>query len=827
MAVKFIVTSKDVETEEPDVSLIGGKAHALAKLGQEFPIPEWFAVTPHSFSGRGFKAEAKKHIKRGLKELGPGPYAVRSSAIDEDGSDSSFAGQLESFLNVEVRDIEPYIRKVRNSAFSESVIAYRKQRGISDKPSTPGILVQKMVQANQAGVAFSVDPIHPDKDQMTIMATAGLADRLVSGEINGDTYTVSRGGKPLSEELSGNTPSLTEKQLSEVAALCLRCEEHFGCPQDIEWAFEEDRLYLVQSRPITTLATTGSLTIWDNSNIVESYSGVASPLTFSFASYVYAEVYMAFAKIMGVSNKRIEAHRNVFANMLGFINGHVYYNLLNWYRALSLLPGFTMNRKFMEQMMGVREALPEHLVRNMLPQNTSLVGKTLDGLHLAITLIKLFVNNFTLPYQVQGFYKRLNRVLAAPSNPLKEMDETELVAHYRYLESELLAQWHPPLINDFMCMIAFGLSQKALKKWCGEDKGQSIHNDFMIGQGDIISAEPAQRIKDMGNLVRGDKKTVKLLINGSPKALENHAELKQHFDEYVEKFGDRCTQELKLESLTLHEDPTTLLQAIGFTAQQKKTADAQEKPNPSVNLEQALSRNPVKKWIAIKLVNWAKARVRDRENLRFERTRVFGRVRQVFLQIGQHFAEKEIIQQRRDIFYLNVHEILGAIEGTVTSYNLEKLVAIRRTDASRFEELSSMPNRFETRGAILPHILEQPPQEQQGLAEGDRRQGLGCCSGVVRAKVRVVHDPRTEALKPGEILVAKHTDPGWIALFSNASGIIVERGSLLSHSAIVAREMGIPAIVAISDIMEWLKTGDEVEMNGTTGEVVKINHEEA
>ena len=159
-----------------------------------------------------------------------------------------------------------------------------------------------------------------------------------------------------------------------VATLARDASRHFGRPQDIEWAIDGSgttsrqrqsagTLYLLQSRPITTLAHAADpdadLAIWDNSNIVESYSGVTTPLTFSFASEIYQGVYRQFCRLMGVPDRVVAEEDDTFRNMLGLIRGRLYYNLLNWYRVLALLPGFTVNRKFMEQMMGVRESLPE------------------------------------------------------------------------------------------------------------------------------------------------------------------------------------------------------------------------------------------------------------------------------------------------------------------------------------------------------------------------------------------------------------------------------------------------------------------------------------
>jgi pyruvate,water dikinase len=256
----------------------------------------------------------------------------------------------------------------------------------------------------------------------------------------------------------------------------------------------------------------------------------------------------------------------------------------------------------------------------------------------------------------------------------------------------------------------------------------------------------------------------------------------------------------------------------------------------------------------------ARHRVRDRENLRFERTRLFGRVRRIFLEIGKRLWAEGRLDDSRDVFYLEVREILGFIEGTATSDDLAGLARVRRR---RFEEyaLEQKPaDRFETRGAVYianDFLARTPRNRHAGTSNGagtdtrdgirlgasdesgpgahqnqagaptdgsspDLLVGLGCCPGVVRGPVRVIRDPRGASLEDGEILVAERTDPGWILLFPSAAAILVERGSLLSHSAIVAREMGIPAIVSIPGITELLRDGEWVEMDGSSGEVRRI-----
>ena len=215
--------------------------------------------------------------------------------------------------------------------------------------------------------------------------------------------------------------------------------------------------------------------------------------------------------------------------------------------------------------------------------------------------------------------------------------------------------------------------------------------------------------------------------------------------------------------------------------------------------------------------------MKNRENLRFERTRLFGRVREIFLRIGYILTSMNVIEEKRDIFYLEVDEILFYIDGKSTTNNLRELIAIRKEQYMKYKG-TNPDERFYSYGAV--NIGNDFKREKQIMTE-DREvvlelKGIGASPGKVQGRVRVITNPANAKLEQGEILIAEYTDPGWIMLFPAASGILVERGSLLSHSAIVSRELGIPAVVGITGLLNTLKTGDLVELDGTTGVVKKI-----
>lgn len=869
---------------------MGGKAGALAALEDaRLPIPPWFVVSPADC--REILPEElpllletgdRERLQEALGRLVPDAglcsqitatlarlcpngeaVAVRSSALDEDGSEHSFAGQLDSFLFVAPADVPAKVAAVWRSGFNERVLAYRREKGLSVTPPLPAVLVQRMVIADVAGVAFSADPVNGRRGIAVVSGVYGLGTALVSGECDADTWRVDRGGRIVESRIAdkgvahradpgspegvcseavipdlANRPCLSSDQVCAVADLARRTARHFGRPQDIEWAMENNTLYLLQSRPITSLATLpdpdGGLNIWDNSNIAESYGGVTTPLTFSFALHIYEEVYRQFCRIMAVPDDAIAANERIFPRMLGLVRGRVYYNLLNWYRLLALLPGFATNRRFMEQMMGVKEGIPEAIINEAVTAYR--VAPWRDRLNLIGSVTGLVRNLNGLKRSIPRFFERLNSALAAPDPPLEQQRPDELTAHYRMLEAQLLTRWDAPLVNDFFAMVFYGLLRKLTASWCGDDL-ETLQNDLLSGEGGMISAEPARRVREMAGVAAQDAALTELLATGDITAIDRaiaaHAELEPLYRAYLEKFGDRCLDELKLESATLHDDPLPLQRSIGEFARRINSGGAVQPLDEAAirraaeeRVKGALAGNLLKRMLFGWVLGQARSRVRDRENLRFERTRLFGRVRHIFVEMGRRFHADGILDDPRDIFWLEQDEIFGFVEGTASSTNLRGLAALRRSEFDGWQNWEQPADRFDTRGMASHAQTCRSTAAAPTTPRGDTLQGTGCCPGVVRGAVRVVIDPRGVVIRQGEILVAERTDPGWIMLFPACSGLLVERGSLLSHSAIVARELGIPAVVSIPGITSWLRTGDQVEMDGASGVVRRLQREE-
>ena len=866
---------------------LGGKAGALAALGDtDFPVPPWIVLAPDAFDRSVTEAQrealaiattyddvtalldnlmmapdVKSALMSELHTLaGDGQrFAVRSSAADEDSAQHSFAGQLESYLFVSLENVPCRVADVWRSGFGERVFAYRKEHGLSPSPGVPAVLIQIMVDADVSGVAFSIDPVSGDRGIAVVGSVFGVGTALVSGDADADTHRVDCHGAVVSCELATKTIehrfsssaregvaavavdagrteqwALSDAEVASVARLVRKAEIFFGRPQDIEWAMASGELYLLQSRPITSFAITadvgGALNIWDNSNIAESYRGVTTPLTFSFARNAYEGVYTQLCRIFAIPEARIDDNRAALKNMIGLIRGRVYYNVLNWYRLLAQTPGYRTNATFFEQMIGLQEPIPEEALGTATKR--SLPSRLAECFRLLRTSISIVVNLFTLDFKIRRFYGRVEAALTTRPD-LATLRANELVGEYRLLESRLITRWDAPLINDFFAMSFYGILCKLCVKWCGDEAG-TLQNNLLCATGGMVSTEPAERLQTMAQIAAGNKDLARALREAEFREITPQIEADEEFhrlyQSYLEEFGDRCINELKLESHTLHDDPTMLLRAIGALAAQN-IGPATDTGNNRCALRaeaeecvrHTLASQTLKRWTFEWVLGNARDTIRNRENLRLERTRVFGRVRRIFVELGKRLSNIDALADPRDVFYLHTREVLDFVEGTAVTTDLRKLISLRKEEFAEYERQDPPPDRFETRGVVYRNCFDATLETNDG---GDTRTGIGCCPGQVSGAVRVVTDPRTAMLQQGDILVAECTDPSWIMLFPFASGLLVERGNLLSHSAIMAREMGIPTIVSISGVTRWLSNGDTVEFDGASGIVRRTGGDE-
>lgn len=782
--------------------------------------------------------------------------AVRSSAIGEDDVKTSFAGQMDSFLFIsEEQSYIESIKKCWASVFSERALTYRH---ISKLPLTDikiAVIVQKMIFGEVSGVMFTANPMENKLDEIVINSTYGIGEGIVSGELGTDLFCIDKNNGAISEQLTEKTheivfnenkkqgttkkalqkqrinkPSLSKNQIKKLVEIGKRIQELYNAPQDIEWTIKSNRIYVLQTRPITTLISKAENEIvWDNSNIIESFPGITKPLTFSFAKMAWASVFRQSARSMGVNEKIIQENDELFNNMLGLVNGRVYYNLMKWYQFVSFFPGFKQNRKYMEQMMGVKESYNYKKQRNRfltkegllsLPEMMRLIYGLAKNYLILDKEVKKFQENFQTNYDMLIGYN------------FKKMKPKEIMDIFNQTKKRLLEEWKVEGINDYSAMVFYGLVRNLTKKYKLDETG-SIHNDLFCGEKDMDSTRPTKQLILMANKIKEDKSLYKLFNENKEKLIlkevyenKKYSDFKESLNEYLDEFGFRCMSELKLEEKSLKDDPTFVITIIKNYLNLKNLdldginqTEIEKRLNAEKTINEKLKWKPLQKTFFYWALRNARKSVKYRENMRLSRTKVFGLVREAFRTIGDNFAKEGVITVSDDIFYLEIDEIFDFIRGKNKSKNLKNLVKIRKEAYDKFEKIE-MPERFVTREDFDIYApVEVITKEETTDSKKNKNvlTGVSCCPGIVKNKVKVILSPNDNVELNGEILVADKTDPGWVPLYPSVSGLLIERGSVLSHSAIVARELGLPTIVGIKGLTKKVKDGQIVKIDAGKG----------
>jgi rifampicin phosphotransferase len=808
------------------------------------------------------------------------PVAVRSSAVAEDGLQHSFAGIFESVLGVgDFESLLKAVRRVWTSALSPRAVAYREQAGLPANDARMGVIVQQMVDASQAGVCFTCNPATGAADEVVIHSLWGVGEGLVSRGLPADSFVVDRSTQAISAEIADKPeqyrldrqrgglrcvgvptedrqrPSLSDEQVRQVAAAALAIEADAGRPQDIEFCVDAaGRLAILQARPVTTLsssdvqaaehAATGNVQVWDNSNIIESYSGVTTPMTFSFIRRAYSIVYHCFAEVMGIPQHVVREHHRTFENMLGLFRGRVYYNLKNWYRLVQLFPGYQYNARFMESMMGVREPL---VLEEQLPRPSLLRRWFVEFPGLLKLIARSGWNFCRIRSRVARFHHHFQHHYQAWSQvDFDALPPHEIMQAYETLEDALLWNWKAPIINDFYVMIHYGLLRKTCTNWCGDVDG-SLQNDLLCGEGGLLSDEPAREMLDLARMVRADAALQRLFEELPPPALPSRvagdpqfAPFHERMTRYLDEYGLRCVGELKLETRSHRDEPHRVYQIIrdyvadGGAAIDTAAATRQREREVRVDAERRCvasfpntPRGLLRRMLFRRILRNTRMGIRNRENMRFARTRIYGLLRQMLRSIGRHFADQGLLEGEDDIFYLTLDEVWDFIRGTAVCTDLRGLAEVRRQEYDRYRD-GSVPapaDRFVTSGMAYWGNSLQDERSQNATPPEGTLKGTGCCPGIVAGRTQRILDPARCNGFDGEILVAERTDPGWVPYYPAFSGILIERGSVLSHSAIVAREMGIPTIVGIAGLTAALQSGQHVRMDGRSGTVEILDRE--
>jgi phosphohistidine swiveling domain-containing protein len=731
---------------------LGGKAKNLTLLRRKgLNIPYFFVVSSDEISRRSI-VSIKEEILEKTKNWEEG-LILRSSADCEDGNKYSFAGLFESVIIKNSDEINGAIEKIIKSSDAKRVQDYLKLKDIKNKPKV-SIIVQRFMEGNTSGVIFNLD-----KDYI-INSNPGTALSIVQGKAC-DEYLINKKDKRI-EIVNKVHNSLSQKQIISLIKIADKVNEIFGSCQDIEWTIKDNNLFVLQSRPVTEFNKKEKILVWDNSNIAESYSGIVLPLTYSFAKRMYSKVYRQVAFASGVSRKKISEYGSVFDEMLGHFYGRFYYNMENWYKMLTLFPGYKSNKLNFDRMISIQSKteLEEDYKKN--------VGPFFKIKYYPLIFFKFIRFNS----EIKKFEKRIKQILEEFSKKdLNKISRENLFKEFQYLEKCFISVWHIPIENDFLAMTFNGfLIKEAIKKGLTESEVL----DQLSGIGNL---KTAQQTEDLISLAK------------SPNI--------QNIEKYFKIYGGRFVNELKLESEELTRDSREFKELLNSY---KNIVPRGKKEINSIDLGRRgnFYLKQTKKYL------------RQREELRILRAKVFSLSRKIFLEMGRKMKNENIIENHRDIFYLELNELLDNVLGK----RLKKEIKLRKIEYKEYEKINpgNILHTKEDKEIIITNNIQKE-------LVGDLIKGRPCSNGEVYDQVNLIKNSTPSFNKNYGIIITETADPGWAPILSICKGIIIEKGGILSHISILARELGVPCIINVPGIMQKIKKGDMIYMNGSTGEI--------
>ena len=786
------------------------KAKNLGILAAEgFPVPKFIVLSEReepdlSFSEKDF-------------------FAVRSNFSAEDGGEHSFAGQFLTRLNVKREKVEEAVQEVFASYAGSLDYKEKANRGkeeycsqkqgkeeLQEKAeqkkaeqrkvgsSVETVIIQEMLFPEKSGVLFTKNPKGLLSEMVAVLGQ-GLGDKVVEDQENVLTYHYfpgeclyleghSAGFSPEKEEekskslvsegslQKSQSLGLKESELKSLFTLGERIEQLFQKPMDIEFAIEKGKIYILQAREITTLDTHLPIRILDNSNISESFPGICLPLSVSFAKEMYCGIFTSLGRrFLG---KKVSSYKKLFQRMVGEFSGRMYYEISSWYDILRLLP---FSKKIIPVWQGMLGVSNEEIS----------FSKKKPSFFLKCRIAFLFCYYFLVSQRkmkaLDCFFKE--RYAAYSKRVDEEEDAQALYRIFLEMKEDLLREWDITLMNDMVSFI-------------------STH---LYGKKTAFSLETMKPVRALSAL-----KAV-----AGKHGLDSE-EYRREKKSYISAYGDRIEGELKLETRTYRTNEELLDRWILDALETEKSG------------QDSRGDFPKEKSFLYRL---AESSCNNREISRLHRTRCFGLMRSIVDKIG----EKTI---GFDVYYLSLEELEEMLfSGKDFSLKIAREKELRKAYErlpvlSRVKLLGKVdrdPMEGEIRVLSYESFKGKGNKEgigrdtEEGKEETERKEdgestprvffGRGVSKGIFRGEVLKIKSLQEVSVADakGKILLSYSTDPGWFPYLNMAEGLITERGSLLSHSAILARELEKPAVVNIPHIMEELQGGDIVEIDGDLG----------
>ncbi|MGN0621389.1 MAG: PEP/pyruvate-binding domain-containing protein [Porcipelethomonas sp.] len=758
----------------------GTKADNLIRLKENgFNVPDFFCVTEKT---------KEQEILSSARSLRGELFSVRSSAQCEDGRKNSFAGQFMTYLNVPPNEIYEKVQQ----CLSHTARAYSRAFGINPRGRICAV-VQKMVEPELSGVIFTANP-DGRLNETVIVTGRGAGENVVSGRCAVTHFYINRSDDSRWYEMQEGAPLPDSSLIDRLYMLSQDIEKLFGFSCDIEFAVRDDEIFILQARYITTLDYDKKIVL-DSSNICESYPGVSLPLTQDFVKKVYYGVFKSVVKRLMRGKKVTARLDDTLRKMTDTADGRIYYRISGWYDVINLLPFSGKIIPVWQDMLGVED-------------RTVTSGFSAGVLTKAVVFtqfVNLIFSNNRRMKRLDTFFK--SRISDYRRRTYDTCGVKNLIGLYENIRDEICSVWDITLVNDMYTFIFTGLLKSYLKRKYPDSSEERL-TELIYADGDLESMKPVKALEKLR------EQAEKLGIVGTLGKIKTASDYRDFcsscdddfgklMDEYILLYGDRAPCELKLETRTPRTNPEMLAAMIAAGGRGVSDRNIKKHIVPSGLIEKILAKRAVRGTA-------------QREKSRLDRTRLYGLMREIILKAADELCKSGKLMCRDDIFYLSTQEILSLEAGEDYSSEI-----MRRKRLYELYERMPSPRRIVFAGKVTS-VYPSGVNCTAEISSNTEFSGIACSKGIVCAEIIKVLSP--ESVSPekvkGRIILARMTDPGWVTLICESAGLICERGSLLSHTAIISRELKKPAAVGISGIFDALSDGQKVLLNGDEGRVI-------
>jgi pyruvate,water dikinase len=736
-------------------------------------------------------------IRRTLAELGEeGKYAVRSSATAEDLPTASFAGQHDTYLNISGPvGILRHISQCWASLFTERAVTYRLRNGVDHRKVRMAVVVQRMVSPQAAGILFTADPVTGNRKVVSVEATFGLGEALVSGLVNADVYKV-RDGEIVSMMMRQERPALTDAQVTRLAQLGRQIEARFGRPQDIEWCLADDDFHIVQSRPITTLFPIPPAS--DRENHVYVSSGHQQMMTDAMTP-------------LGISVRQLTA-----AVQFHEAGGRLFVDVS---RALATPAGRRSVLGLGKSDPLIGDALQTIVDRGFIPSVPDAAPSQAPASNAPPPLE-------TDPAIVAELIARGQESNAKLAREIGTKSGSELIdfilADFQELKRILLEP------RSFQAILA-GMEpawwlNDHLAEWIGE---KNVADTLTQSAPNNITSEMGLELLHVADVIRPHPAVVAFLehvesedfLNELP-GIEGGAEAKEAIQAWLDKYGMRCVGEIDITRPRWSERPTTLVPLILINVRSFGTGEGQRRFEQGLEAARAKEKEVLERLRSLpdgdrkahevkSMIDRLRTFVGYREYPKYFIVSRYFSYKPVLLKEAERLMRLNVIRETEDIFFLTLQELQDVVRTSAVDQDLIR----QRKEAFRDYQGLTPPRVLTSDGEMLAGAYRRDDVPSGALV------GLAVSAGTIEGRARVVFDPAKADLEPGDILITTYTDPSWTPLFVAIKGLVTEVGGLMTHGAVIAREYGLPAVVGVEHATRLIRDGQLIRVDGTNGHV--------